>query len=170
MIINKPDVSRVVTGFYAGMAVFIFILGTVITYNLYLHAALTEVITTIIALVFVFAAIEAVILSILAAIYGTKYILTEQELIVTASRFIGGTRRIPLETIKSAERTLIPFGFRLLGASFYGGYYYFPTLRRTFMVITNFKDGVLIRTERENYIITPKDPESFVEIIEQTIR
>jgi hypothetical protein len=31
------------------------------------------------------------------------------------------------------------------------------------VAITNFKDGVLIRTQRGNYLITPKNPESFIE-------
>jgi hypothetical protein len=82
-----------------------------------------------------------------------------------ASVFIGGTRRIPLETIESMERTLIPFGIRLFGASGYGGYYYFPNVGRAFVVITNFKDGVLIKTKKGNYLITPKNPDDFIESI-----
>ena len=94
---------------------------------------------------------------ILASIYRTKYILTDNELILKASKLIGGSKRIPLETIESVERTLIPFGFRLFGASFYGGYYYLPSVGKAFMVITNFKDGVLIKTKHGNYVITPKE-------------
>ena len=65
------------------------------------------------------------------------------------------------------NRTLIPFGFRIFGASFYGGYYYFPSVGRAFMVITNFRDGILIKAEHENYVITPRDPKSFIEAIEK---
>jgi len=105
-------------------------------------------------------------LLILASIYRTKYILTDNELILKASKLIGGSKRIPLETIESVERTLIPFGFRLFGASFYGGYYYLPSVGKAFMVITNFKDGVLIKTKHGNYVITPRNPENLMETIE----
>jgi hypothetical protein len=98
-----------------------------------------------------------------ASIYGTRYTLTQKELVIKASILIGGTKRIPLETIESAERTLIPFGIRLFGASGYGGYFYFPNIGRAFVAITNFKDGVFIRTQRGIYLITPKNPESFIE-------
>lgn len=72
-----------------------------------------------------------------------------------------------MKEINSVEKTLIPFGFRLFGASFYGGYYYFPNVGKAFMVITNFKDGVLIKAEHQNYVITPKHPENFIENIEK---
>jgi hypothetical protein len=71
---------------------------------------------------------------------------------------IGGTKRIFLDTIESVERTLIPFGIRLFGASGYGGYYHFPNIGRAFVVITNFRDGVLIRAKQGIYLITPRTP------------
>jgi hypothetical protein len=64
---------------------------------------------------------------------------------------------------KSAERTLIRFGIRLSGASGYGVYLYFPNVGRAFVAVTNLKDGVLIKTHNGNYLITPKNPESFTE-------
>ena len=76
-------------------------------------------------------------------------------------------KRIPLETVESVHRTLIPFGIRLFGASFYGGYYYFPNVGRAFMVITNFRDGVLIKAQHGNYVITPRKPEDFIESIKK---
>jgi len=104
-------------------------------------------------------------LLILASIYSTKYILTDNELVLKASKLIGGSKRVPLITIDSVERTLIPFGFRLFGASFYGGYYYFPGIGKAFMFITNFRDGVLIKAKYGNYVITPRNPENFMENI-----
>jgi hypothetical protein len=112
-------------------------------------------------------AVEVVILSLLSSISSTRYVLTDDELVVKASMLVGGTQRVPLKTIKSVQRTLIPFGLRLFGASFYGGYYYFPSVGRVFMIMTNFKDGVLIKAERENYVITPKDPDNFIEEIKK---
>jgi len=163
-IVSKPEVSRPITWLYSGTAVFVAAMAVIIVYlNL-----LTMQTALIIALAVLFA-VEAVMLSILTSIYRTRYILNDHELVLRASLFIGGNKTIPLKTIKSLERTLIPFGIRLAGASFYGGYYYFPNVGRTFMVITNFRDGVLIRAERTNYLITPKDPENFIETIQKKL-
>ena len=101
------------------------------------------------------------------AIHRTTYILTENELSLKAPRLIGGNKRIPIETIESIQRTLVPFGVRLFGASFYGGYYYLPNVGKAFMVITNFRDGVLIKAQHGNYVITPIKPEDFMESIKK---
>jgi len=103
---------------------------------------------------------------VLASLYRTRYVVTDSELVLEASSLIGGTKKIPLETIQSLQRTLIPFGFRLFGASFHGGYYYFPSVGRAFMVITNFRDGVLIKAKNGNYVITPSNPDDFIQKIQ----
>jgi len=35
------------------------------------------------------------------------------------------------------------------------------------MVITNFRDGVLIKAQHGNYVITPRKPENFIENIKK---
>ena len=157
-VVNRPEVSRPLTWFYVVTTVLVAALGLLFVY-LYLQAPQTEAIIGLIVIVVV----EIILVSLVASIYGTRYTLTRKELVIKASILIGGTKRVPLETIESAQRTLIPFGIRLFGASGYGGYYYFPNVGRTFMAITNFKDGVLIRTQLGIYLITPKNPESFIE-------
>jgi len=107
---------------------------------------------------------------ILASIYRTSYVVTDDELVINTTRLIGGRKTIPLKKISSVEKTFIPFGTRLFGASFYGGYYHVPSLGRAFLVMTNFQDGLLIKTEQGNYIITPSDPLGFKEIIESKIK
>jgi len=83
------------------------------------------------------------------------------------SRTIALTYEIlPLGTVNSVEKILIPFGIRLFGASFHGGYYHIPSLGRAFLCVTNFKDGLLIKTSHGNYVITPNDPLDFKETIE----
>ena len=77
---------------------------------------------------------------------------------IKTTKLIGGNKRIYLKDIASVKRTFIPFGLKLFGASFHGGYYYIPKLGRAFLTITNFNDGVLIKTRKENYIITPETP------------
>ncbi len=107
--------------------------------------------------------VEAIILSIVGSLHGTRYVLTDEELLIETGRIIGGNKRIPLDTVESVERTLIPFGIRLFGASFHGGYYQVPGLGRAFAAITNFNDGLLVKTRQGNYILTPRDPTAFKE-------
>jgi hypothetical protein len=157
-VVNRPEVSRPLTRFYAAMIVVIAALGLLFVY-LYLQSPQIAEIIGLIVIV----AVEIIIVSLVASIYRTTYTLTQKELVIKASILIGGTKRILMETIESAEKTLIPFGIRLFGASGYGGYWYFPNIGRAFVAITNFKDGVLIKTQHGIYLITPRNPESFIE-------
>jgi len=164
-IVNKPEISKLLVWLYVGIAIFIPVLGVIVIYFPSLQTPATREIAAVVLIV-AFGFVESVMLWIVASIYRTKYILTGSELVLKAPRLIGGNKRIPLKTIESIERTLIPFGFRLFGASFYGGYYYFPSVGKAFMVITNFRDGVLIKAKHGNYVITPRNPEGFIETIE----
>jgi len=40
---------------------------------------------------------------------------------------------------------------------------------RTFVVITNFRDGVLIKAEHTNCLITPRNPENFINTIREKL-
>jgi hypothetical protein len=110
--------------------------------------------------------IETVMVLLLRSLYRTRYILTDEELVIKTSKLIGGNKTVPLKTIDSVEATPIPCGIRLFGASFHGGYYQVQDIGRTFQSITNYHDGLLIRTKNKNYIITPKDRMKFKEEIE----
>ena len=110
--------------------------------------------------------VEGIMLLILRSLHKTRYILTENELQIETTKLIGGEKRIPLEEVQSVEKTLIPLGIKLFGASFHGGYYKIPGLGKAYITITNFKDGLLIKTRNWNYIITPKDPLNFKDAIE----
>ena len=164
-IVNRPEVSRPLIWFYLATTILVAALGLFIAY---FYVQMPQIVGIIGLAVIV--AVGIIMMSLIASIYRTKYTLTQKELVIEASILIGGTKRIPLETIESAERTLIPFGIRLFGATGYGGYYYFPNVGRAFMAITNFKDGVLIKTKQGNYLITPKDPQNFIESITTTIK
>lgn len=165
-VINKPDVSRAITSTYAVLAVFI---AAVTVFLLYAAFFTPMGIVGIVAST-VLAFVEVVMLLILASLYRTRYILTNEELIIKTTKLIGGGKTIPLETVKSIEKTLIPFGVKLFGASFHGGYYHIPGLGRAFLSITNFKDGLLIKTDQRNYVITPDNPLDFKEAIESRKR
>lgn len=159
-IVNKPEVSGPLAWIYVATTALVAALALFFVY-LYLQAPVLG------GLVVVIVVLEMIIISIAVSLYTTRYTLTQSELILKASIFIGGTKRISLDTIESAERTLIPFGIRLFGASGYGGYYYFPNIGRAFVVITNFRDGVLIKAKQGIYLITPKNPEEFIESIKK---
>ena len=161
-IVNKPEVSGPLAWFYIATAALLAVLAVFFVY-LYLQE---PVIAGLLGLV-VIVVVEIIIISIAVSMYTTRYTLTQSELVLRASIFIGGTKRISLDTIESAERTLIPFGIRLFGASGYGGYYYFPNIGRAFVVITNFRDGVLIKTKQSIYLITPRNPDEFIESIKK---
>ncbi|MFB0543551.1 MAG: PH domain-containing protein [Candidatus Bathyarchaeia archaeon] len=155
-------VSKGVAWSYGGLAVFIAALIVFFAYA----GFFTPMGGLGIAASLVSAIVEIVMILILRSIYRTRYVLTDEELVIKTTRLIGGEKRVPLKTVESVEKVLIPFGIRLFGASFHGGYYLIPGLGRAFLAITNFQDELLIKTREGNYIITPKDPEGFREAIE----
>jgi hypothetical protein len=164
--VNKPEISKTIAGFYAGMAVFVAAVFSIVFYFIYTEAPPNNVVGMVL-LVVVAVLVEGMMLWLLVSFYRTRYIVTDSELVLEAPRLIGGSKRISLEIVESVQRTLIPFGFRLFGASFYGGHYYIPSVGRAFMVVTNFRDGVLIKAANGNYVITPRNPDAFIENIKR---
>jgi hypothetical protein len=116
----------------------------------------------VVVVVFVVGFTESIMIWLAVSIHRTRYILTDYELVLKAPMLIDGSKRIPMDTVESIQRSPIPFGFRLFGASFYGGHYYLPGVGKAFMVITNFRDGVLIKAKHGNYVITPRNPDDFI--------
>ena len=163
-VVNKPEVSRIIAGFYVGMTVFVSIVFGIVFYFIYTEAPPNSLVAMAI-LVPIIILVEGVMFWAVASIYRTRYLLTDSELVLETSSLIGGSKTIPLETIQTRQRTLIPFGIKLFGASFHGGHYYIPSIGRAFVAITNFRDGVLIKTTNGNYVITPSNPDNFIETI-----
>lgn len=164
-IINKPKVSTTIAWSYGGLVIFIAAMVVFFTLAGIFTPMQAGGIVSAVVIVFV----ETIILFILRSLYTTVYVLTEYEIILKTTRLIGGTKTIALKDVESVKETLIPFGIRLFGASFHGGYYKIPNLGRAFLAITNFNDGLLIKTKKGNYIITPKEPAEFKEAIEKKI-
>ncbi len=160
-VVNRPRISTFVATIYFVLVVFIAACAGFFTYATFFTPmgsfGLPAIVVSLI--------VEAIMLLILASIYRTEYVLKDEELIIRTTRLIGGSKRIRLKDVLHAERTLIPFGMRLFGASFHGGYYHVPGLGRAFMTVTNFNDGVLVKTKHENFIITPRKPEEFVQAL-----
>ena len=161
-IVNKPRVSKTIKRMYLGVAVFVGGMGLLfISLGFFTPMGVLGYVAGSILLVL----IEPIFLLISLSLYRTRYILTDSELLIRTTILIGGNKRIPLDEVESVEKTLIPLGFKLFGAGFHGGYYSFPGLGKAFLSMTNFEDGLLLRTRKGNYIITPKDPLSFLESI-----
>ena len=171
-VINKPKISNWLTGFYLGTAILVLVVVGVALRFPSIQTSATRGLAPlelIIVLIFVVGFVESIMIWLTVSIYRTRYILTDNELILKAPRLIGGSKKIPMDTIESIQRSLVPFGLKLFGASFYGGYYYFPGVGKAFMVITNFRDGVLIRAKHGGYVITPRNPDDFIEDIRRKL-
>ena len=162
-VINKPEVSKTTALVYWILVLFILTITVFFFYAAFFTPM--GVIFGIVASI-VSAFVGVIMLMILVSLYRTRYILTDDELIIKTTILIGGSKTIPLKSVKSVEKILIPFGIRLFGASFHGGYYHIPGLGRTFLTMTNFRDGLIIKTDRRNYVITPSKPLDFKEAIE----
>jgi hypothetical protein len=160
-MINKPEVSPAIAWSYRIVTIFFYVLAIFFVYA-WLYTPMHNLglgVSIILGLVGV------VLTLILRSLFETRYILDGEKLVIKTTRLIGGEKSVSLDSIESVEKTLIPLGIKLFGASFHGGYYKIPSLGRAFLVITNFKDGLLIKTRKGNYIITPKEPAKFIEEI-----
>jgi len=170
--INKPEISNWSTGLYLGTAILVLMVAGIALRFPSIQTSTTKELASpelIIALILVVGFVESIMIWLAVSIYRTRYILIDNELILKAPRLIGGSKKIPMNTIESVQQSLVPFGFRLFGASFYGGYYYVPGVGKAFIVITNFKDGVLIKAKQGNYIITPRNPDDFIEDLKKKL-
>jgi len=104
---------------------------------------------------------------ILYKVYKMNYELINDRLIIHGAF---NTNTVHIHNIEEMKLSAIPFGIRLFGGSFVGGRYYLPGIGKAWVAMTNFKDGVLIKTrDKENYIITPTHPKQFIEDINKLI-
>jgi hypothetical protein len=164
--VNKPRVSKGIAWSYGALVVFI---GCMVVFFAYAGSFTPLGVSGVVASAGS-AVVGMIIFLILRSLYNTRYIVSDKDLTIETTKLIGGCKRVRLNTITSIEKTLLPLGFKLFGASFHGGYYSIPALGRAFLTITNFEDGLLFRTNKGNYIITPKDPGQFKEDIEKRMR
>lgn len=160
-VINTPRVSRRIAWSYGSLTIFI----AVLTGFFAGASILTPMGTGGAAAAVGTAVVGVIIFRLWRSLYTTRYVVTEEDLLIETTKLIGGSQRIRLTAIESLEKTLIPFGIKLFGASFHGGYYQIPGLGTAFMAITNLEDGLLIHTTKGRYIITPKAPQRFQETI-----
>lgn len=120
----------------------------------------------------VFSMILLLFVFILYKAYTMQFTVTRKEIAISG---IFKEHRIRILDILSVRKVPIPFGFRLGGASFLGGYYYLPGIGKAWVCMSNFSDGVLIsaktgRREKIHYVITPDDPQKFIRVVKRNIK
>jgi hypothetical protein len=165
-IVNKPRVSKSILRSYQGLTAFITILSLAFAYiAFFTPAGIAMLGASFILLVL----IMPLFVMVIRSINNTKYIILDEELLIDTSSIIGGSKKIPFDNIVSVERTLIPLGLKLWGASFHGGRYWIAGLGRAFMAVSNMSDGVLIKTQSMNYIISPSEPDDFIDSLRSRI-
>lgn len=117
------------------------------------------------AFISLFSAIIIVIIFVMFKAYRMRFTVTGNRVIVN-----GVFRKsiIKKSDIKSVQKTPIPFGFRLFGASFLGGWYFFPGIGKAWVAMGNFKDGVMIITKQnKRFVITPSRPLEFIKTVKE---
>jgi len=152
----RSRMSGWIAGLYWGILVF---LGAVLT-GVPLLAGMAMLEGAVFLVVFAFIAV--IFVCILASAYRMRFVIAKDEIIIKG---IFRTSRIRKNEIKSVQKTPIPAGFRLFGASFLGGWYYLPGIGKAWVSMTNFSDGVLIATKQgKHFVITPVNPEKFIKL------
>ena len=156
-IVNKPYKSRWIGGFYAIMTIFIAVLYLIIYLLAINEAYLSKVILgSIMMLVFL------LLLVITIGFFTTKYRIRDG-MLYSWSPFV--SINIKLKDIKTVEKILVPIYIRI-GASFYSGFFYVPSLGWVRSIITNLRDAILITTKNGRYyMITPSNPKKFMKLL-----
>jgi hypothetical protein len=160
-IFFKAAMSRSISAFYLSAIILLGILvGAIIIFA-------PLVFVERVLLIGLFALIDLFLLYMLFRAYRTRYTLDQDDLNVYGAM---GTKKIPYGEIGSIKKSAIPSGFRLYGSSFLGGWYYLPGIGRTWVSMTNFRDGVLISTlDDKLYLVTPAEPERFIRSIKERV-
>lgn len=157
--IFKVKLSRGIINFYWVILVMLILMTLLVP--LFSNMESLETIIFVSVLSFVVLLFSSMIMSA----YKMRFVIKGNQLTIHGVFF---TKVIKKSEIKSVEKTLIPIGFRLFGASFLGGFYYIPGVGRAFVAMGNFNDGILIKTKSgKNYLITPENPKEFINAIKR---
>lgn len=160
-IVNKPKISKWVGGMYVILTIFVLTIFVSVPFasNILLSPLNLQILFFGIMIFLLF-----VLVLVTYSLYSTRYIIRDG---VLHSWSPFAVINIKLTDIKSAEKMIIPFHFRV-GASLYSGRFYVPSLGWTKGIITNLTDGVLITTRnKKRYLITPSSPEKFVKLLKK---
>jgi hypothetical protein len=158
----KSKVSNWIAGLYWAILIFLVIMFIgipLLTPMTFFEKSIFVITFFIVILVIVFTLFRG---------YRLSFIISKDKLL------IGGLLKrheIMFFDIKEVKKVPIPFGFRLFGASFLGGRYYFPGVGNATVAMSNFDDGVLVSTKKGyNYVITPLNPMKFIDDMKKHIK
>jgi len=158
----NSHLSKWIAGFYYVTLIFLIILTVTVP--------LIEVMSNLETFAFygLFLIIILIIVFTISRAKNMEFVVTSDEIEISG---LWRKKRLKLDSIETIEKTPIPFGFRLFGASFIGGKYYLPGIGRADVAMTNFQDGVLVKTKQhKNYVITPKEPYDFIAAVEERLK
>jgi len=109
-----------------------------------------------------------IIAIILYRAYQMRFIISNDNVIIHG---LIKNHNIRQSDIQEIQKIPIPFGFRYFGASLLGGRYYYPGIGKAIVTMSNFDDGILIKTNNEPYyVITPDNPSRFIEILNKKMK
>ncbi len=160
-IVNKPYISKWIGGMYITLSILVIsvFLGISLFTLIYSSSMPSQVIT-----IAVMSFTTILLIATTLSLYRTKYVVKDG-ILTSWSPF--AIIRLKLKDIKKVERTLTPFYFRV-GASFYSGRFYIPSLGWTRTIITNLRDGLIITAKGgRHYLITPSHPERFMKVLKR---
>jgi hypothetical protein len=156
-IIFKSRFSKWIAGMYWAILAFLIILMIGIP----LTVTMTFVVKSLFVLLFT--SISIMFVYLIWKGYTMEFVVSKKQIII-----YGLLRKISIDisNVETIKKIPIPFGFRLFGAQFLGGLFFFPGIGNASVTMSNFDDGVLITTkEKKNYVITPQNPQDFIKII-----
>ena len=157
-VVNKPYISRWIGRMYIGFLILIVVLYLGVYCSAY--SELTSQGLTIVSGVMVF--VTALLAATTMGFYNTKYKIKDGVLSAWSPFAV---IKVKLKDIRKVERTLMPFHFRV-GASFYSGMFYIPSIGWVKTIMTNLRDGVLITAKgKKYYLITPSRPDRFMKML-----
>jgi hypothetical protein len=100
--------------------------------------------------------------------YRMRFIISKDDVIIHG---LMKNHAIKQTDIQEIQKIPIPLGFRYFGASLLGGRYYYPGIGKAIVNMSNFDDGVLIKTKKEpHYVITPENPSRFIELLNKKMK
>lgn len=158
--VNIPHKSRWIGGLYLSLTAFIVILYV----SIYFYAGLSERYFFRAGFNIVMFLLFLLMFVTTLSFYSTRYRI-ENDVLKSMSPFV--YIKLNLKDIKSVEKIVFPFNFRV-GSSFYSGYFYVPNRGWFRSIITNLRDTVLITAkDGKLYMITPSNPEKFIKLLKR---
>lgn len=150
-LVNKPAHSNPIIFFYLLLSLFSI-------YKIYQHVKFRGLYA------FIWIIILTALIYVFIKVLTIRYVLQKDCLII---KNVLSDKQVFYSDIIKTEEIPIPLGLGFFISNFIGGYYSYKRFGKTFVAATNFFDGVLIETKIGKYLITPRNPAKFVDIVKK---